>query len=260
MSPKYIDIAGQLRRRIQAGEWLPGTTLPGYAGLAEEYGVGRGVISEALEILEGEGLISVVKRRGITVRERGGRRRLMLGNQVTRDPARGYVMPAAAGPHEPWQAHGQPRREVIPIDTRAAELLDVVAGSPTLRRRRVTSPTGEPPFQLVDTWIHPQGVEDAPQVGERDTGHGGYLDRLEEAGHGPISWREHIRVRMPTPEEARAIDMPTAMPIMERARVGTSARTGAPIEVTMALIPADRIEIVTDLVRAESAQWPLATS
>lgn len=256
MSAKYREIADDLRRRIEAGEWLPGTTLPGYTGLAQEYGVGRGVLSEALNILEGEGLIAVAKRRGITVRERADRRRLMLGNTVTRDPARGYVMPAAAGPNEPWQAHGQPRREIVPIGERAAELLRLEVGTPVLRRRRVTSPTGEPPFQLVDSWIHPQGIEDAPQAGERDTGRGGYLDRLEEAGHGPISWIEYIRVRMPSPEEARQVEMPTAMPIVERARVGTSAKTGAPIEVTVAIIPGDRIEIVTELRRGRSAQWP----
>ncbi|MCO6011720.1 GntR family transcriptional regulator [Actinoallomurus purpureus] len=256
MAAKYREIADDLRRRITAGEWLPGTTLPGYAGLVAEYGVGRGVISEALSMLEAEGLISVVKRRGITVRERGARRRLQRGSLVARDPARGYVMPAASGPDEPWQAHGQPKRETVPITERAAELLGVDPGTPILRRRRVTSPTGEPPFQLVDTWIHPRGVADAPQVAGRDTGPGGYLDRLEEAGHGPISWTEYMRPRMPSPDEARQVDMPLAMPVLELARVGVSALTKSPIEVTVCVIPGDRVEVVTQLRRAPSARWP----
>ncbi|MET8146340.1 GntR family transcriptional regulator [Sphaerisporangium sp. NPDC005288] len=256
MSAKYREIAEDLRRRINAGEWVPGTTLPGYTGLTAEYEVGRGVIGDALAELEAEGLISVVKRRGIIVRERGSRRRVQRGAVVVRDPARGYVMPAAAAPDEPWQVHGRPRREVLPITERAAELLGLGPGTPVLRRRRVTSPTGEPPFQLVDTWIHPRGVTDAPQVGERDTGPGGYLDRLEDAGHGPISWIEYTRVRMPLPEEARHLEMPTAMPIFEIARVGTSARTEMPIEVTICVIPGDRAEMVSPLRRARSAQWP----
>ena len=256
MSAKYHDIAADLRRRIESGEWPPGTTLPGYASLVQEYGVGRGVISSALEVLQDAGLVSVVKRRGITVRERGSRRRLQRGTMVTRNPARGYVMPAATGPDEPWQAHGSPARATVPIPARPAELLEVEPGTPTLRRRRVTSPVGEPPFQLVDTWIHEIGVTDAPQVADRDTGHGGYLDRLEEAGHGPITWTEYMRVRMPTPEEARQVDMPSAMPVLELARVGTSARTNKPIEVTVCVIPADRVEVVSELRRARSAQWP----
>lgn len=256
MSAKYHDIAADLQRRIESGEWPPGTTLPGYAALVQEYGVGRGVISSALERLQDAGLVSVVKRRGITVRERGDRRRLQRGTLVTRNPARGYVMPAAAGPDEPWQVHGKPTRATVPIPDRPAELLEVEPGTPTLRRRRVTSPVGEPPFQLVDTWIHPVGVADAPQVAERDTGPGGYLDRLEEAGHGPLTWTEYMRVRMPSSEEARQIDMPSAMPALELARVGVSARTKKPIEVTVCVIPADRVEVVSELRRARSAQWP----
>lgn len=214
------------------------------------------MIARALDLLEGEGLISVVKRRGITVRERGKRRRVQRGNLVTRDPARGYVMPAAARPDEPWQVHGRPRRETMPIPERPADLLKVAPGTPVLRRRRVTSPVGEPPFQLVDTWIAPSAVKDAPQVAQADTGPGGYLDRLEEAGHGPIEWVEYKRVRMPTPEEARVIGMPAAMPVLEIARVGTSGQTGQPIEVTVCVIPGDRVELVSPLRRAKSARWP----
>lgn len=256
MTAKYHDIAADLRRRIEGGEWLPGTTLPGYAALVEQYGVGRGVISSALQVLQDAGLVSVVKRRGITVRERGVRRRIQRGTLVTRSPARGYVMPAAAGPDEAWQVHGKPSRATVPIPDRPAELLELDPGTPTLRRRRVTSPIGEPPFQLVDTWIHPTGVGDAPQVADRDTGPGGYLDRLEDAGHGPITWTEYMRIRMPTAEEARQVQMPAAMPAMELARVGVSARTERPIEVTLCVIPADRVEVVSELRRARSAQWP----
>ena len=152
-------------------------------------------------------------------------------------------------------AHGKPRREFVPIDSRPAELLGVEPGEMVLRRRRVTSPTGEPPFQLVDTWIHPRGVADAPQVADARTGHGGYLDRLEEAGHGPISWDEFMRVRMPSKDEARLVEMPDGMPVLELARVGRSGADDAPIEVTMCVIPADRVEVVTTLRRAPSAHW-----
>ncbi|RCV54600.1 GntR family transcriptional regulator [Marinitenerispora sediminis] len=255
MTSKYRAIADDLRKQIASGRYPTGTTLPGYEALTAEYGVGRGVIRSALEVLEAEGLVSVAKRRGITVRERGDRRRLRRGTQVARDPARGYVFPAASRPDEPWQVHGRPRRETLPIPARPAELLGLDLDTPVLRRRRVTSPTGEPPFQLVDTWIHPRGVEDAHQVAEAHTGPGGYLDRLEEAGHGPLSWTEYVRVRMPLREEARLLEMPEAMPVLELARVGTSAATGAPIEVTVCVIPSDRVEMVSQLRRASSAKW-----
>lgn len=257
MTSRYREIAAELRRSVQAGEYPPGTALPRYEDLTATYGVGRGVIRAALSVLEQEGLITVTKKRGIIARAPGERRCLVRGNVVTRDSRRGYVFPAASRPDEQWVAHGQPRRGMVPVPAEIAELLDVEPGSDVLRRRRVTSPAGESPFQLVDTWIAPSAVADAPRAAEADTGPGGYLDRLEEAGHGPISWTERTRVRMPVSEEARMLEMSVAMPVLEVTRVGVSARTEQPVEVTICVIPADRVEIVTELQRDRTARWPV---
>jgi GntR family transcriptional regulator len=131
----------------------------------------------------------------------------------------------------------------------------VAEGDRVVRRRQVTSPAGEPPFQLADSWIHPNGVADAPRAAEPDTGPGGYLDRLEEGGHGPISWTEHVRARMPLPGEADLLQVAARAVVIEIARVGTSAKTQAPIEVTICVIPAERVEIITSLERGHTAQW-----
>ena len=250
----HEEIARDLREAIERGDYAPGETIPHEPELMEHYGASRHAVRTAVAALTREGLVVPVRRRGTVVRDRAGRRRVRRGVIVRRDD-RGYVFPAWT-PGEPWQVHGRPRRDTVPITARAAELLGLEEGTEVLRRRRVTSPEGEPPFQLADTWVHPAVVEDAPRVAEPDTGPGGYLDRLEEAGHAPISWREHMRVRMPTSEEARLVDMPDSMPVLEVARVGTSARTNAPVEVTICVIPADRVELVTDLRRAPSARWP----
>lgn len=258
MVERYQEVAADLRRRIMQGEFPSGAKVPGYRDLRVMYGVSGDVIRRALRVLEEEGLIESAPRRGITVRERGERRRLTRGTLVTRSPERGYVFPAAKSPDEPWEAHGTPRRSWEPIPSSVASHLGVDPEVKVLRRRRVTSPVGDPPFELVDTWIHPAAVDDAPQVAEVNTGPGGYLDRLEEAGHGPISWVEYTIARMPTTEEARLLRMPSSgMPVLEMTRVGHSARTGDPVEVTVVVIPADRVALVTKLERAESARWPV---
>lgn len=261
MTARYHEIADDLRARISSGEWAPDTTLPRQADLAAHYDVDKRVISDAVAVLESEGLVRAVRRRGTVVQPQVTPRRIERGNAVTRDThyavggaTSGYNFPAAQA--EAWQLHGQPRRETLPIPARPAELLDVPVGSEVLRRRRVTSPKDEPPFQLVDTWIHPQGVADAPQVAERDTGPGGYLDRLEEGGHGPLSWSEYLRTRLPTAEEARLLGIAPRIPVLEIARVGTSGRTGHPVEVTICVIPGPRVEVVSQLHRAPSAAWP----
>lgn len=253
---RSADIADDLRARIESGEYPEGTRLPGYAELTTSYKASKETVASALRRLREDGLITVTKKRGTYVRVRGGRRRLERAQLVTRSATHGYVFPAATGPEERWVTHGYPRASFEPIPADVADLLGVPAEASTLRRRRVTSPEGEPPFQLSDSWIHPAAVDDAPQVAEAVTGPGGYLDRLEEAGHGPIEWMEICRVRMPTPEEARLLDIPVTLPALAIYRIGTSARTQEPIEVTVSLIPGDRVELINKLRRAKSAGWP----
>src|SRR5579883_1773591 len=174
-TPMYRQIADDLRAAIERGEYRPGDLIPREQDLMARYGVGRGTVRQAVGELQTAGLLVPIRRRGTVVRALPGRRRLRRGHLVSRDPARGYIFPAAAHPQEPWTNHGKPYRQTMPIPDEVAERLGVPAGSEVLRRRRVTSPAGEPPFQLVDTWIHPQGVADAPQVAEASTGPGGYL-------------------------------------------------------------------------------------
>jgi DNA-binding GntR family transcriptional regulator len=125
-----------------------------------------------------------------------------------------------------------------------------------MRRLRVTGPATEPPFQINDSWIHPRGVADAPAVADQEPGPGGWLYRLEMAGHGPIEWTERHRARMPVREEADLLQIPMTLPVLEIVRVGTSAKDKKPIEVTMYVIPSDRVEQMVKLDRATGAEWP----
>lgn len=251
------DVADDLRTRVLNKETQPGETLATIAELSEQYEVARETIRAAVNMLASEGLVRSVHRRGIVVQERVRRRRIRRGQMVTRNPHYGYVFPATHDPSEKWVPHGTPYRSLESAPALVADTFGVEPGTSVLRRRRVMAPEGEPPFQLVDTWISPSAVTDAPQVAEPSTGPGGYLDRLEEAGHGPISWREITRVRMPSSEEAKLLDIAQALPVFEITMTGYSARDDQPIEVTTKVIPGDRVELCADLVRGDSATWPV---
>jgi len=260
-SRRHAQIAADLRRRIAAGEFPPGTKLPPYQELCTTYRAATDTIRSAIAALKADGLVQAIPKVGVIVRKSAQRRRIERGNAVARDHL-GYIFGGAFEPGEPWDVHDLPRgagphRTRLPVPTDIAERLQVEPGAEVLRRRRVTSPAGEPPFQLTDTWIHPDAVADVPQVAERETGPGGYLDRLEEAGHGPMSWTEYTRTRMPERDEAKTLHIATSLAVLELTRVGTSARTGQPIEVAVCVIPGDRVEIVTELTRARSARWPV---
>lgn len=254
----YEKVAADLRQRIDAGEWPPGDSLPTTDQLVAHYEHSRETIRAAVDVLAKEGRVRVIKRRGSVVQDRSiGRRRIPRSTNVMRDPRRGYVFPAASRPDEPWEVHGQPKRMFASAPESIAEILGVEIGSEVMRRRRVTSPAGEPPFQIADAWIHPDVLAEAPQAGEISTGPGGYLDRIEEAGHGPLEWEESTRVRMPTKEEASLLQIPVEMPVWETTTVGTSARTSQPVEASVRVIPGDRAEFVSKLIRDASAQWPV---
>jgi GntR family transcriptional regulator len=66
----YRRVAGALRARLDAGEWLPGEALPGARVLAAEYGVSHTTISRATELLATEGRVTVVRGWGTFVAER----------------------------------------------------------------------------------------------------------------------------------------------------------------------------------------------
>lgn len=61
-------VTEQIRRRIVLGRLVPGERVPLYA-LAEEFGVSRVPLREAVRQLEAEGLLDNVPRRGAIVRE-----------------------------------------------------------------------------------------------------------------------------------------------------------------------------------------------
>jgi DNA-binding GntR family transcriptional regulator len=141
-------------------------------------------------------------------------------------------------------------------DPRLARMLGVAEGTEVMRRHRVTGPAGEPPFQTNDSYIHPRGAADAPQVAGAAAAPGDWLYRLEAAGHWPISWRETHRARVPTKDEADELQIPVTMPVLEIVRVGTSGKDEQALEVTVYVIPSDRVEQVVVLERAENAAEP----
>jgi DNA-binding GntR family transcriptional regulator len=69
-TPRYRRIAAQLIAAIQAGEYPPGSQLPGESQLADQFQASRNTIRSALGELDGRGLIDVVPGKGRVVLDR----------------------------------------------------------------------------------------------------------------------------------------------------------------------------------------------
>ena len=66
--PTYREIADELTRRIKAGQYKPGTMLPSYSKLADEFEVSVSTIQQALRILRERGLTTGRPGRGVYVK------------------------------------------------------------------------------------------------------------------------------------------------------------------------------------------------
>lgn len=67
-TPRYQEIANDLRRRLAAGEFPKGSPLPGITALQVEYDVpGLNTVRQAQAILQEEGLIEPVQGKGTFV-------------------------------------------------------------------------------------------------------------------------------------------------------------------------------------------------
>lgn len=259
---RYLAIASVLRDRVKDGTYPSGQKLPRRVDLMEEFGASRALIDRAVGELETEGLVWAVPHKGTVVRYGVTRQRRPRGNVVKRNTATdapgGYSFPSASGT-EVWQHHVTPTVDDTPLtDPRLARLLGVPEGTAVPRRHRVTGPVTEPPFQISDSWIHPDIAKDVPQVREQDAAPSAWLYYIERAGHWPVQWVEYHRARQATREEAAELEIPVSMWVLEIVRVGRSGTTLKPVEVTTYVIPADRIETVQVLERDDVAKdpWP----
>jgi GntR family transcriptional regulator len=68
--PRYLQLAGLFRRRIETGAWPLNQQIPTVEELAADCGVARATVRQALGLLESEGLISRYRAKGTFVDKR----------------------------------------------------------------------------------------------------------------------------------------------------------------------------------------------
>src|SRR5690606_4272733 len=68
--PPYVQVADDLRRAIEQGEYQVGQRLPAGRKLAKQYQVGLNTAQRAVELLKSDGLVVSYPARGVFVRSR----------------------------------------------------------------------------------------------------------------------------------------------------------------------------------------------
>jgi GntR family transcriptional regulator len=125
-------------------------------------------------------------------------------------------------------------------DQRVADYLRIDPGAEVTVRDRVMRANGLV-VQLAVSQL-PRAFTRDTAIEQVDTGPGGAYARLEDAGHPIGSFVEHVGARMPTPDEATALQLTGGTPVVTITRVAYQD-DGTPLEVNDMVLPADRYEV-----------------
>nr|BFD84090.1 GntR family transcriptional regulator [Streptomyces sp. Xyl84] len=232
--PKYQRIADFLREAIRSGEYGPGDRLPGENDLMTRYGVARMTARQALGVLRDEGVAEARKGAGVFVRAFRPIRRRSIDRLNREQWGSGRSI---------WSADIDDRalevdqvtvsEEAAPDRIRTVLSLSDDATACVRRRRFVLD---DKPVLLVTSYL-PMALVAGSAITQEDTGPGGTYARLAELGYGPVHFREEIRSRMPSKDEAAQLSMSTGIPVILICRTAFTAE-GDPVEVNEMILDA----------------------
>lgn len=170
----YVSLAGSYAQRIRNGDLPPGTQLPSYAEIAERENVSDIVVRKAIDLLELQGLVRRVRRRGIFVAEWPGLIRVSPERQLetTEDTFK----------HESDQdVHVERESQIIPADRFLQEIFKLKDNAEVGLTITRASQDNQP-ISISDTYqpIGIEGISEATFLEESIS------DRIPSPNHG--SW------------------------------------------------------------------------
>ncbi|MFS8103463.1 GntR family transcriptional regulator [Lentzea alba] len=234
----YKQIADILREAIKDGTYGPGARLPSENELAKKYGVTRVTARRAFAELAAEGLTVSQHGRGVFVRSAPVIIRASM-NRFSRKRRQAGDGAFASEVKRLGMTPSQKLVEVGEIEPPGfvAELLRLGDGEKVAVRRRIMF-ADDVPMQLADSYF-PASLAAGTKLVEQDSGPGGSYARVEDAGHMLARFREDLTARMPTPEEARTLQLAGAVPVVQLVRVAYD-QNGQPVEVFDSVVAADK--------------------
>jgi GntR family transcriptional regulator len=231
------QIAGDLRARIDQGEYPPGGRLPSEDDLADRYHVNRRTINSAVLLLRAEGIVRTERGRGTVVTQIPAITRHAMARYTQQ--ARERTGGRGAFDSEIRAMGLEPRTDVeistVPAPADVAEGLRLEPGQPVVVRKRRMYADGVP-VQLAISYI-PAEIAAGSRIAEPDTGPGGIISRFAELGYAQARITETVRWRPPRAEERQFLRLDKGQAVAEIWHTGWTA-DGRPVEVCVHVVPA----------------------
>ncbi|XVU26892.1 GntR family transcriptional regulator [Actinoplanes sp. CA-054009] len=243
MSIGYRELAALLRRAIHRGDFPEGGTLPRQEEIAQAHGVNIKTVRQAVRLLETEGLVTAVRRRGTVVRPRVPMKRLGIDRYAKSKWKSGVVAFAAdrEATGRAWKRGDQTNEvRMVAADAETASALGITLGDAVYERARLVKEADVPTHTLT-SYYRPEDVEGTILVDPAPgpAGRGGGFAVLTERGLEPARITESVQARMPTPEEIQLLRLPAGEPVMILHRT-TFTSAGRPVEFARGVHAASR--------------------
>lgn len=243
MATGYRELAAVLRDEIHAGKYQPGDTLPKQDELAAQYDINVNTVRKAVGVLEAEGLVTAVRRKGTVVRPRPPMKRLGTDRYAKSKWKFGLVAFAAdrEASGQAWKRDDQTntvRKAVADSDIAAALRID--PGTEVYERARLVKQDGKPTHMLT-SYYRPEDVEGTPIVDPKPgtATPGGGFAVLTLQGLEPDHMTETFHARMPTPDEVDELELPAGEPVVVLRRTTFTAQD-VPVEFAVGVHAASR--------------------
>ena len=201
--PKYAQVIAELQRRIENGEYPPGSLMPSEHQLSGEFGIARPTVVRALRVLRQEGWIETQQGKGSFVRGR---------------PALAEVASARRGQAELDRDESREPGELVSVGLavpppRIAALLGLPEGQEVLCRRRLIRQDGDP--SEVVTWWFPRDLAEGTSLADESPLHGGVRAHLaRRKGVRVDHVVEQVTARHPAPHEVKLLGITKAAPVL----------------------------------------------
>lgn len=239
--PAYVRIATEWAERIDSGELQHGDPLPTREELAEQYGVSKTVIRDALSLLHQDGYLQTATRRGTRV-FRLPRYELPMYSWESDDRGRdAYEDAVRAQGGNPGQ---QIEVQTITPSADVANALQLEDGQLALARLRIRTIDGIP-YCTADSYFPYNLVRDSELVNPANISRGG-RHVLRELGLEMVRHRDRIHSRRPRAREITDLGIPSGLPILRHDRISYTA-DGTPIRYMVSAFPSDRWEITYEV-------------
>ncbi|MFI6030710.1 GntR family transcriptional regulator [Amycolatopsis magusensis] len=241
--PAYVRIAAEWAERIDSGNLRHGDQLPTRDELAEQYGVSKTVIRDALGLLHQDGYLESGTRRGTRVYRL---RRFELPMYVLEADDRGRDAFEDAVKAQGGSPYQHIRVETVAPNPQIVEALNLEAGELATVRRRLRTIDGVP-YCIVDSYF-PHALVRGTAIENPENIQRGGRHVLRENGMEMVRHHDTIRSRRPHAREISELGISAGLPIIRHDRLSRTAE-GKPVRFMMSVFPSDRWEITYEVER-----------